>query len=83
MVLNQKKEGKLQLTSNPDEEKLLMSFESLEKLISDNYENIAAQLIKEICPKNLAASEKAAIVITKGLSKSNAENVQPYLEILH
>lgn len=47
MILNQASgEGKGSLSSNPDEEKLLMSFDSLEKLISDNYENIASQLIK-------------------------------------
>ena len=36
-----------------------------------------------ICPKNLAASEKIAVVLVKGISKANYESVQPYLEVIH
>lgn len=58
------------LTITNEEEELLMSCESLEKLISDNYEAIAAQLVKKICPNNLYSSEKVAIVLLKGINKS-------------
>ena len=71
------------LNLSEEEELLIMSAESLEKLISDNYETVAAQLVKELCPNNLPASEKAAFVILKGISKSIYESIQPYLEILH
>lgn len=60
-----------------------MSFESLEKLISDNYENIAVQLVKSICPGNINASEKAAVVLLRGINKSNTDTIQPYLQVLH
>lgn len=56
-----------------------MSFESLEKLISDNYENIAVQLVKSICPGNINASEKTAVVLLRGINKSNTDTIQPYL----
>ena len=39
--------------------------------------------MKIICPNNLHASEKIAIVLLRGLSKSNFENVQPYLDVVH
>lgn len=66
-----------------DEEILLISCESLEKLISDNYEFIATELVKNICPNNLYASEKVAFVILKGINKATYETIQPYLEVLH
>lgn len=31
----------------------------------------------------MQASEKAAVVLLKGISKSNNETIQPYLEVLH
>lgn len=61
----------------------MINFNFIEKLIHDGYESIAAKIVKIICPNNLNASEKIAIVLLKGLSKSNFENVQPYLDVLH
>ena len=71
------------LKLSKDEEILLMSCESIEKLIGDKYEFIATNLVKEVCPGNLQASEKVAFVLLKGLTKSNYDNIQPYLEVLH
>lgn len=39
--------------------------------------------MRVLCPGNLHASEKIAVVLLKGLSKSNYENVQTYLDVLH
>ena len=39
--------------------------------------------MRVLCPNNLHASEKIAIVLLKGLSKSNYENVQTYLDVIH
>lgn len=55
----------------------------MQKLIHDGYESIAAKIVKIICPNNLHASEKIAIVLLKGISKSNFENIQPYLDVVH
>lgn len=56
-----------------------MSCESFEKLIADKYEFIASQLVKQVCPHNLPASERIAFVLLKGFTKSNYESIQPYL----
>ena len=48
-----------------------MNCESLEKLIFENYEITAAQLVKKLCPNNLFTSEKVAIVLLKGIGKSD------------
>ena len=66
-----------------EERVILMNFNFVEKLIHDGYESIAAKIVKIICPNNLHASEKIAIVLMKGISKSNYENIQPYLDVVH
>lgn len=66
-----------------EEKKILINYQFIEKLISDKYEIIASKIVKVLCPNNLHASEKIAIVLLKGLSKSNYENVQTYLDVLH
>ena len=66
-----------------EERVILMNFNFVEKLIHDGYESIAAKIVKIICPNNLHASEKIAIVLMKGISKANYENIQPYLDVLH
>ena len=52
-------------------------------MIHDNYENIASKIVKIICPNSLFASEKIAVVLVKGISRSNYENVQTYLDVIH
>lgn len=66
-----------------EEKIIILNFNFIEKLIHETYESIASKIVKIICPNNLHASEKIAIVLVKGLSKSNYENVQPYLDVLH
>lgn len=66
-----------------EEKIILMNFSFIEKLIHDGYESIAAKIVRIICPNNLHASEKIAIVLLKGISKANFENVQPYLDVVH
>jgi hypothetical protein len=66
-----------------DEKTILINFNFIEKLIHENYESIACKIVRIICPGNLYASEKIAVVLLKGLSKSNYENVQPYLDVVH
>lgn len=61
----------------------MINFNFIEKLIHDSYEAIAAKIVRIICPNNLNASEKIAIVLLKGISKANFENVQPYLDVVH
>ena len=61
----------------------MIHFNFIEKLIHDGYESIAAKIVKIICPNNLYASEKIAIVLLKGISKSNFENIQTYLDVVH
>ena len=43
----------------------------------------AAQLVKKLCPNNLYTSEKVAIVLLKGIGKSDFETISPYLDVLH
>lgn len=50
---------------------ILINFNFIEKLIHDSYEAIAAKIVRIICPNNLNASEKIAIVLLKGISKAN------------
>lgn len=66
-----------------DERLILINYQFIEKLISDKYEAIASKIVRVLCPNNLHASEKIAVVLLKGLSKSNYENVQTYLDVLH
>jgi hypothetical protein len=66
-----------------EEKIILINFSFIEKLIHDGYESIAAKIVRIICPNNLNASEKIAIVLLKGISKANFENVQPYLDVVH
>lgn len=54
-----------------EEKKILINYQFIEKLISDKYEIIASKIVKVLCPNNMHASEKIAIVLLKGLSKSN------------
>lgn len=68
---------------SPEERVILINFNFIEKLVHDGYETIAAKIVHIICPDNLHASEKIAVVLLRGLSKSNFENVQPYLDVLH
>ena len=56
---------------NKDEKTILINFNFIEKLIHDGYETIAAKIVKMVCPNNLHASEKIAIVLLKGISRSN------------
>lgn len=75
------------LTSNTplsaDDRLILINYQFIEKLITDKYEAIASKIVRVLCPNNLHASEKIAVVLLKGLSKSNYENVQLYLDVLH
>ncbi len=61
---------------------MLIYFEFLEKLISEGYQEIAAKMARQICPNNIKASEKFAIVLLKGFSKSTYENIHKYIEVL-
>jgi hypothetical protein len=54
-----------------EEKMILINYQFIEKLITDKYEVIASKIVKVLCPNNLHASEKIAIVLLKGLSKSN------------
>ena len=66
-----------------EEKLIIINCSFIEKLIHDNYENIACKIVRLICPGSLNASEKIAVVLTKGISKANYETVQPYLDVIH
>ena len=36
-----------------------------------------------VCPRNLHASEKFAIVLLKGIGKTTFESIPPYLDVIH
>jgi hypothetical protein len=66
-----------------EERLILINYQFIDKLIADKYEAIASKIVRVLCPGNLHASEKIAVVLLKGLSKSNYENVQTYLDVIH
>lgn len=66
-----------------DDYKVLLHYEFLEKLISENNDQVTVNFIKQICTNNIHASEKVAIILTKGLKKSAFTGVQPYIDIIH
>jgi hypothetical protein len=53
-----------------DERLILINYQFIEKLISDKYEAIASKIVRVLCPNNLHASEKIAVVLLKILKDS-------------
>ena len=72
-----------QIKLDREESIMLTNFNFMQKIIDDGHESIAAKIVRMVCPRNLHASEKFAIVLLKGIGKTTFESIPPYLDVIH